>query len=373
MARFNLQSLKSQVQRNCDISDANFSGSFSLCGLLLRMRELYKWESGIAPWEEPEHGLILDWVEQREEMWAELEGVDCSPLEIDNERISPFEVEEVNRRCVNLGCLYGAGYVLGMKPSFFLALPVEEAVINGLTVYTVDQELCRDIFSTPVMRQGNRIIARRQAMASSIWDVVQEQRPSVLPALQFALTGYGMHCRDLLRRPADFQLNYQRMVREELRIWVHHEIGEAAEDAFPGEIWHQMVANTCQTLAEVFIRAVKDLLADTHPRGLLACMAARDSKHSLGLYLAMMRPLSKLLFMDIFRVFPEFARTGDWDDVDRVRAEAYSKGRELAQKLVHVHHGADPFDHGRTVNRIIEEIIRPLGILGEMDAEEPKR
>ncbi|SDB44522.1 hypothetical protein SAMN05660653_02136 [Desulfonatronum thiosulfatophilum] len=368
-----LQFLQSQVQSNCHISDANFSGSFSLCGLLLRMRDLYKWESGLAPWEEPEHGLILEWVEQREELWAELEGQECKALKFDNACIGPFEVEEVNSRCAALGCLYGAGYVLGMKPSFFLALPVEETVINGLKIYTVEHELCRDIFVTPVMRQGDRIIARRQAMESLIWDVVQEQRPSVRPALDFALAGYGLDSRELLQRPNDFQSAYQHMVREELRIWVHHEIGEAAEDAFPGDVWHQMVANTCQTLAEVFIRAVKDLLADTHPHGLLAFMAARDSKPSLGLYLAMMRPLSKLLFMEIFRIFPEFTRTGEWSEVERVRTVAYARGRELAQKLVDVHRDSDPFHHERTVERIIEEIIRPLGILGEVDAEEMRR
>lgn len=363
------QTLVEQVRRNCSISDANFSGAFSLCGLLLRMRELYKWETGLAPWEEPEHGQILDWVEQREELWQELEGRDCEALCLEGEELDPFEVERINKRVASRNLLYGAGYVLGMKPSFLLAEPVESQLVEGLRVYTVDRELCRDIFATPVMRQEGRVIARRQAMASLLWDVIQEQRPSVRPALDYALAGYGLNSQDLLRHPGTCGAVFQRMVAEELRVWVYHEIGEAQEDAFPGDVWHQMVANTCQTLAEVFIRAVKDLLADTHPQGLLARMIQEDRKPSLGLYLAMMRPLSKVLFPDIFSVFPDFVRSGNWSEVDRVRLQAHVAGRNLAARLVDIHAAADPFDHARTVDRIIEEVIRPLGIVDGMDAE----
>ncbi|WP_153307048.1 Sfum_1244 family protein [Desulfonatronum thioautotrophicum] len=363
------QALQEQVQRNCAISDANFSGAFSLCGLLLRMRELYKWETGLAPWEEPEHGLILEWVEQREELWQELEGQECETLHLDGDELDPFELDQINDRLSSRNLLYGAGYVLGMKPSFLLAEPVEFQVIAGLRVYTVERELCRDIFATPVMRQGQRIIARRQAMATLLWDVVQEQRPSVRPALDFALSGYGLDTQGLLGRPGERGQAYLHMVAEELRLWVHHEIGEAVEDAFPGDVWHQMVANTCQTLAEVFIRAVKDLLADTHPQGLLSRMAEEDRKPSLGLYLAMMRPLSKMLFPGIFTVFPDFVRNGSWVGVDQARRQAYASGRELAAQLVAIHQTADPFDHPRTVERIIQEVIRPLGIVDGLENE----
>ncbi|MGA2402714.1 MAG: hypothetical protein ABSG91_13580, partial [Syntrophobacteraceae bacterium] len=39
-----ISDLQRQVQKNCDISDARHAGVYSLCGLLLRMRDLYKWE-----------------------------------------------------------------------------------------------------------------------------------------------------------------------------------------------------------------------------------------------------------------------------------------------------------------------------------------
>ncbi len=37
------QELISQVQHNCDISDANHAGNYTLCIYLLKMREYYRW------------------------------------------------------------------------------------------------------------------------------------------------------------------------------------------------------------------------------------------------------------------------------------------------------------------------------------------
>lgn len=39
-----------QVRENCAISDAQHAGAFSICGLALRLRNLFKWERGLDPW-----------------------------------------------------------------------------------------------------------------------------------------------------------------------------------------------------------------------------------------------------------------------------------------------------------------------------------
>ena len=55
-----------EVRWNCDIASAGQAGHFSLCGLLMRLRQLYKWEHGLAPWREPEVADALDWIARRE-------------------------------------------------------------------------------------------------------------------------------------------------------------------------------------------------------------------------------------------------------------------------------------------------------------------
>lgn len=356
--------LRRQIQHNCDISDANFSGAFSLCGLLLRMRDLFKWEHGLMPWEEPDQENIMAWVEQRENLWLGLEGREYGGLDLAGRCIQPFDAPQVNALISAQGLLYGAGCVIGMKPSFFLAETVHSVRMDNLWVHTVEQELARDIFTTPVMRQGDQILARRHAMASILWDMVLEQRASVAPALDLALSGYGMTQQELLHAPKACGESFLRMAHAELEVLVHHEIGEAREDVFPQDLWHQMVETHKQTLVEIFLRSVKDLLADTHPQGLLGHIIATQRLHSLALYLAMIRPISKILFPETRQMMEKLATGIDWAEADRIRGAGYRRGRELALRLADVHLAGDNGRPHQIQHRITEEIIRPLGILG---------
>jgi hypothetical protein len=52
----NLHALITSIKRNCNISDAKYWGFYSLCGLLLRLRELYRSEKGMRPWERVNQG-----------------------------------------------------------------------------------------------------------------------------------------------------------------------------------------------------------------------------------------------------------------------------------------------------------------------------
>ncbi len=59
-----------QVQANCRIAAAGQVGFYSLCGMLLRLRQLYKWEQGLLPWQEGDPKAVLDWIEVQEEAWS---------------------------------------------------------------------------------------------------------------------------------------------------------------------------------------------------------------------------------------------------------------------------------------------------------------
>lgn len=67
-----ISDLQRQVQKNCDISDARHAGAYSRCSFLLRMRDLYKWEHQMLPWQEPEPADLMEWVEVREQYRAEI-------------------------------------------------------------------------------------------------------------------------------------------------------------------------------------------------------------------------------------------------------------------------------------------------------------
>ena len=70
------------IQHNCDISDARDNGIYSICTLVLKLRNLYKWEHGIEPWAEPEPADLLDWIEAKENYWETLAEKDFLPLPV---------------------------------------------------------------------------------------------------------------------------------------------------------------------------------------------------------------------------------------------------------------------------------------------------
>ena len=62
---FDLNGIVSQVLENCNISDSQHAGVYSICGLALRLRDLYKWEKGLEPWVEDDSVEILECSVQR--------------------------------------------------------------------------------------------------------------------------------------------------------------------------------------------------------------------------------------------------------------------------------------------------------------------
>ena len=68
------------IQYNCDISDARDQGIYSMCTMVLKLRNLYKWEHGLEPWNEPEPADLLDWIEQKENHWAAIDQKSFKPV-----------------------------------------------------------------------------------------------------------------------------------------------------------------------------------------------------------------------------------------------------------------------------------------------------
>ena len=75
-----IESIISQVKHNCNISDARHWGYYSLCGLLLRLRELYRSEKGIPLWGKMPQEDIGGWIASRENLWRELEDKELTPI-----------------------------------------------------------------------------------------------------------------------------------------------------------------------------------------------------------------------------------------------------------------------------------------------------
>jgi hypothetical protein len=358
-----IEGLKGQVQYNCDVSDAGYGGVFSLCGFLLRLRDLYKWQHGFLPWEEPEPSDLMEWVSHREEHWEEIAENDLQDITINGKTFHPFDVKAINKRLRPLGLIYGGGYVAGMKPSFFLAELLESRKLGELQVDLVERELVRDLYTTPAMRQGKQIFARRSAMLFFLWDQILEMRPSAKEALVFALAQYGLDAEAIRRSPKELGWELKKVAASELETWIYHEIGEVREDIFPGKLWHEIVSTYSNSPIEMFARVIKDLIADTHPEGLLGYIIQHDCKSSLAFYVSFLRPFTREFFPEMRQAFNEFRPRGDWSLIENARRKGYERGHRNALALIELHEAGRTRGTDWAKDQILSQLIEPLGIL----------
>ena len=72
---------------------------------------------------------------RQRDLWRELEDKDFGNIYIDGDVYGPFEVEKINAELEKTGLVYGAGYGVHMKPSFFLAASYPKSIQTVYCLY----------------------------------------------------------------------------------------------------------------------------------------------------------------------------------------------------------------------------------------------
>ncbi len=356
-----LHPLIERVRDNCRLASAGQAGLYSLCGVLLRLRQLYKWSHQLAPWQEPEPGQVLAWVESEESLWDSLEGLSFQPLPLGGTELDPFQVAEVNQALFPQDLAYGAGYTRNLAPTFFLGRLTDVRHVEELTILVLGPELARDLDGTPALLQGNLIYARKEALAFYLWDRLSDPVQENNAPLRVALEAYGLSRPALLQDPEAHGAQLARLLEGELEAVIHHEIGEAREPslkmAFP-----LIMELFPQTRAELWVRALKDALADVNEFGRLKFIVEAQRVASLGLVLAWRPGLYHLLLPELEGAFQQFVDSGDWEGVDRARRGALTRLRATARSLSDLMDTLDSAQPTRTLRELESQYLTPLGI-----------
>lgn len=314
-----LDEITRQVLHNCDISDANNAGMYSICGLALRLRDLYKWEQGLPPWEEREPAAVLDWIAAKEDQWERHADDDFRPISINGQAFDPFDTAGINASLAPHNIFYGAGYARSLKPTFFLAAIEERSTIDETPVLILDRELARDLSTIPALSQENCILLRQDSARLYLWDCIFYIKKSARSALNFALTSCGINDR----RPEDLRRHLAAILEAQKATYLYHEIGELHDTVFERDIWREIIAAFPYSPVEHLARAVKDLLADTNEYGTLQHIVKERKTAALGFYVAFLDGLPKEFFPELFAAFQQFTQTNDWDMIDRAIASGY--------------------------------------------------
>ena len=321
-----IETIARQVLHNCDISDAQHAGLYSTCGLALRLRDLYKWEHGLNPWQEKDTSEILDWIGEKETLWEELADAEHTTIDIAGQEYDLFDTPAINSILEPRGVLYGAGYAYSLKPTFFLAEIENKRRNNGHIVYTLGRELARDLLTLPALTQERQILLRTDSARLYLWDQMIYIKKSGRPALKFALEHCGLTSQD----PEEMQQHLPEILAMQKDNYIYHEIGELSDSTFDPEIWRELIAAFPHSPVELLARGLKDLLADTHPKGTLHHLVESRKMAGLGFYAAFLDGVLKELFPQLREAFNHFTKTHDW----RIIKSAVVEGRRQAKKIV---------------------------------------
>jgi hypothetical protein len=322
--------LLQDIKFNCDVSDAQFWGYYSVCGLLMRYRELFRSERGLGFRDEIKRDEIGAWIGQKEQQWPYLEQQPFRELVIDDVRYDAFDTVGINRKLNASGLVYGAGYGMYFKPSFFLAelRSVREAA--GLTVLTSGKELCRDLFTSPAMLREKTVFIRLEPLAALLQYKYGELQMRGNALLEQAFTAYGIPPRALVDDTLEQRI--AAAAERYAEIVLLHEIGEAHEDSSE---WKDILAVAAgDRRMEHYLRAVKDLLADTSDHGPYKTIIDGHDRGALGLTNALTEGFRKHLFPEMNEACAALAAGGTWDGVEQARAAGLTRFRGLRDEIV---------------------------------------
>ena len=329
----NIDEITRQVLHNCDISDANNAGMYSICGLALRLRDLYKWEQGLPPWEERDSSEVLEWIEAKENQWDECIDNEFANISINGKSFDPFDTIGINTVLEPQNFFYGAGYARSLKPTFFLATIEEKSKINETAVYTLDRELARDLLTIPALSQDDYVILRQDSAKLYLWDNIFYIKKSSRPALSFALESCGI--KD--HQPKALRSRLAGILAAQKETYIYHEIGEIHDTVFDRELWREIIAAFPFSPVEYLARAVKDLLADTNEYGTLQHIVRQRNTASLAFYVAFLDGLPKEFFPQLPASFQEFAQTGDWNIIDQAVSSGYQTAKKYAGLIMNLY------------------------------------
>jgi hypothetical protein len=351
------------IKHNCDVSDARDNGIYSICTLVLKLRNLYKWENGLEPWQEPDSPVLLDWIAAKEEYWETLQEKSFSQIPVNGENVDPFLLPIINEYLSSDNHVYGAGYGRSMKAVFFIAEVLEDKMVEGCQALILGEEKARELSSPFAMLQDGVIYIRKEPLRFFFWDQIQDINPSCKVAMHQALACYG-----LLKDGCSFDREklidvFDTLIDQELDIFIYHEVGESQESLLGSDVLKKIIAAFPASALELVARAVKDILADTHPNGLLGQILAREKKSSLGFYVSFLDGMRKHLCAEINEASKQFWESGDWALIEKARLESRIKNEGIAVELQNM---CSRLDRGESPDEIRvwaeKNVLAPLGL-----------
>ncbi len=320
------------MKLNCIISDAKFWGYYSVCGLLMRMRELYLNEHSLMPWDTAPADEVSRWMSGREKQWGDLENDALHQIEVEQRLYDPFDVDSLNLFLKDSRFVYGSGYATFNKPTFFVAELVARRELLDYEIYFTGRELCRDLSAYAAMLQGRCIYVRYDVIKAVIFDRFQ-----TVKSRRYGSVAEGMFLHYGISRTQELSeglvRRFEEMACAVSELFVRHEVGEAFEDEGSQE-WSMIIASCNDRHCELYLRGIKDLIADTSVMGPLRTITEARLIPLLYAYMGFLDGLRRSIFPLIGNAFQRFVETGEWQLIEEARVQGYETAKGWRQSVL---------------------------------------
>jgi len=342
-----LHSLIESVRFNCELASLRQAGMYSVCGLAMRLRDLYKWEHGLMPWEEGDSKQVLQWIGQKEEFWDQILHRTFKPIVIGDRSFSPFETDAINQRLLQDSLYYGAGIGEGAIPSFFLGAVLENSYVEGFNVVIVEKEYARDLMANPAFSKNDTIVIRKNAVLYYLWNAMIFARKENQRIFQICFKKFGIDTWDL----EAIKNILNTVVDTHLDIFIYHETGELKDTTIELEKFHWVLNKYQRTIIELLLRALKDLLSDTHEQGRFPWLVARKDISGLALSLALLDDFRKALYSDIYEALRYINEKDGWSTFSEAMDKNREKAKNILAQLINIIE-----DENLSVNQALERV-----------------
>lgn len=339
--------LISQVQHNCDISDANHAGNYTLCIYLLKMREYYRWIHALDFSDNFDREQMSLWLREKEEIWDQVIDEPYKPINLSNDEYDIFDNQAINQKINQHQYFYHAGIGRNAVQHFFVADLTQSYELEGTRVTVTGKEYARDLTAPPALSTQTEIVVRQESLKRMCWERYQEWHWNKFDnPMGTALSYYAFDdsIHDAL----------QSMVETEQNTLIQHELGEMKITQQYGEQWSPMMLKLLGSKAELMARAVRDNLADSLTT--LPYLVEKNNPASLHFYFANLTYMRKELFPTAIQAYQRWSETGagDLSAFSRLTEAAAQHWTKTVEKILEVE-GQNKKDLASNIIQLIEQ------------------
>lgn len=302
------------VQHNCHISDAIYAGNYTVCVFLLKMRELYRWEQGLALTAAIKREDVGEWLAAREAKWDGIEGEDFAPLALAGSEHGAYDVAKINNVLAPEGYVYSGGMGLFGKPHFFIGALKRRETAEGVEIYVAGEEYARDLVAPPSMYRDGVVFIRTESLRRYLWERIEDWRFLKAKAEHPMGRAIASYDAKLLKHASEdaaedaTEAVLDRMSEAETESLILHELGEARAARLLGPGWGEMIAAHPRSKLEFYARGARDLLADSMTT--LPSLIAEDNAPSLHIYFSNFSGVRKALYPALHAAYNRWAEGG---------------------------------------------------------------